>query len=167
MPQLEAWLAAQGSDVRVINAGVSGDTTAGGAARIAWTLTPDVDALIVALGGNDLLRGIDPAASRANMDAILSTATESGLPVLVIGLPAPLNYGPDYKRDFDAIFPELAAQYGALHIENFLEPITAGDQSANAQAYMQADGVHPNRDGVGLVVEHVGPSVQELIALAE
>lgn len=167
VPQLEAWLNDQGADARVINAGVSGDTTAGGASRIAWTLTPEVDAIIVALGGNDLLRGIDPAASRANMETILSTASASDLPVLVIGLPAPLNYGPDYKRDFDAIFPDLAAEYGALHIENFLEPITEGDQATNAGLYMQSDGIHPNRDGVGLVVEHVGPSVQELIALVE
>jgi acyl-CoA thioesterase-1 len=167
VPQLETWLRDRGADATVINAGVSGDTTAGGAARIAWTLTPDVDALIVALGGNDLLRGIDPAASRANMEQILTVASDAGLPILVIGLPAPLNYGPDYKLAFDAIYPELSAEYGALFIENFLEPITAGDQAANAGLYMQADGVHPNPEGVKLVVGHVGPSVEALLDRVE
>ena len=98
MPQLQAWLTAHGADVTVLNAGVSGDTTAGGLSRIGWTLAGGGDAIIVELGGNDLLRGIDPAASRANLDGILNAATAKGLPVLLIGVKAPANYGPDYQQ---------------------------------------------------------------------
>ncbi|MEX0309274.1 MAG: GDSL-type esterase/lipase family protein, partial [Tateyamaria sp.] len=86
VPQLQAWLTQAGHDVQVINAGVSGDTTQGGLSRVAWTLTPDVDAMIVALGGNDLLRGIGPEVSRANLDGIVQAATEAGVEVLVIGM---------------------------------------------------------------------------------
>ena len=104
VPQLQAWLRAQGADVTVINAGVSGDTTAGGASRIDWTLTPEVDAMILTLGGNDMLRGIDPAEARRNLDTILTATEARDLPVLVVPMLAPGNYGPDYKRDFDAMY---------------------------------------------------------------
>lgn len=167
VPQLQAWLEAQGEEVTLINAGVSGDTTAGGLSRVDWTLTPEVDALIVALGGNDLLRGIDPAVSRANLDGILSRAAARGLPVLLVGLEAPGNYGPDYKAAFDAMYPELAAQYGALHEESFLAALTAEDDQATAlRNYMQSDGIHPNEAGVAKIVAALGPSVQALIARA-
>lgn len=165
VPQLESWLQRQGEDVVVLNAGVSGDTTAGGLSRIDWTLTPDVDALIVALGGNDLLRGIVPEVSRANLDGILSRATDRGLPVLLIGLTAPGNYGPDYKAAFDAMYPELAAAYGALHVESFLGALTAEEDQAQAlRNYMQDDGIHPNAAGVEKIVEALGPAVQDLVA---
>lgn len=163
VPQLEAWLRAQGEDVTVLNAGVSGDTTAGGLARIDWTLTPDVDALIVALGGNDLLRGIDPASSRANLDGILERAGD--MPVLLIGMQAPGNYGPDFKADFDAMYPELAAKHDAILAESFFEGF--GMQEADLSAardLMQADGIHPNAQGVALIVEALGPQVRDLIA---
>lgn len=167
VPQLAAWLAAQGEDVAMINAGVSGDTTAGGLSRVDWTLTPEVDALIVALGGNDLLRGIDPAVSRANLDGILQRAAARELPVLLIGLEAPGNYGPDYKAAFDAIYPELAAQYGALHVASFLGALTAEEDQATAlRTYMQSDGIHPNAAGVAKIVEALGPSVQVLVGRA-
>ncbi|RVT87386.1 arylesterase [Rhodobacteraceae bacterium CCMM004] len=167
VPQLEAWLEGQGADVDVTNAGVSGDTTAGGLSRIDWTLTPDVDALIVALGGNDLLRGIDPAASRANLDGILSHADAAKVPVLLVGMQAPGNYGPDYKASFDAMYPELATQYGALHAESFLAGLEAlENRSAAVAAYMQPDGIHPNADGVALIVEALGPVVLELVERA-
>jgi acyl-CoA thioesterase-1 len=94
VPQLEGWLRGEGADVSVVNAGVSGDTTAGGLSRIAWTLTDDVNALIVTLGGNDLLRAIPPEASRANLDAILETALARGVSVLLVGMEAPGNFGP-------------------------------------------------------------------------
>lgn len=167
VPQLAAWLAAQGEDVALINAGVSGDTTAGGLSRVEWTLTPEVDALIVALGGNDLLRGIDPAVSRANLNGILQRAAARDLPVLLVGLEAPGNYGPDYKAAFDAIYPELAAQYGALHVASFLGALTAEtDQATALQTYMQSDGIHPNAAGVARIVDALGPSVQALVARA-
>jgi acyl-CoA thioesterase-1 len=163
VPQLQAWLAAQGRDVTVVNAGVSGDTTAGGLARLGWTLTPDVDAIIVTLGGNDLLRGLDPANSRANLDAILKDVTARGLPVLLIGLPAPGNYGPDYKAAFDAIYPELAAQYGALLLPDFFAPLGPASDPAALAAFMQPDGIHPSAEGVARIVDGMGPTVLELL----
>ena len=168
VPQLEAWLIAEGEDVRLINAGVSGDTTAGGLARVDWTLTDDVDAMIVALGGNDLLRAIPPEASRANLDGILKAASTRNIPVLLIGLSAPGNYGPDYKTAFDAIYPELAEEYGALYVESFLGALQAeADQGAALRQFMQSDGIHPNADGVGKIVAALGPQVRALIAQLE
>ena len=168
VPQLQNWLTAQGSDVAMINAGVSGDTTAGGLSRAAWTLTPDVDAMIVTLGGNDLLRGLDPANSRANMDGILAAAQAAGVQVLVIGMQAPGNYGPEYKASFDAIYPELAEAYGALYLESFFEGLGgAGTDPAALGAFMQGDGIHPNPQGVKRIIEGIGPKVLELIATVQ
>jgi acyl-CoA thioesterase-1 len=167
VPQLQGWLSAQGLPVQVINAGVSGDTTAGGLARIGWTLTPDVDALIVALGGNDLLRGLPPEVSRANLEGILQAAAAAGVPVLLVGMEAPGNFGPAFKAEFDAMYPELAAQYGALYVESFLAPLTAAaeaDPRGALASYMQADGIHPNAAGVALIVAALGPVVEQLIA---
>ncbi|MGI3185620.1 arylesterase [Nioella aestuarii] len=161
VPQLEAWLQARGHEVRLINAGVSGDTTAGGLARIGWTLTDDVQALIVALGGNDLLRGLPPEAARANLAGILDAAAEAGVEVLLIGMEAPLNYGPDYKAAFDAIYPELAAEHGTLFVESFLAPVVT---APDVQAMMQADGIHPNAEGVALIVGAIAIEVEALIA---
>ncbi|NOD76630.1 arylesterase [Ruegeria sp. HKCCD4315] len=166
VPQLDRWLEGQGADVQVINAGVSGDTTAGGAARVEWTLTPDVDGMIVALGGNDLLRGIDPAVSRANLSKILEVARAGDVAVLLIGMQAPGNYGAEYKQDFDAMYPELAQDFGALFVSSFFEGLTAdGDPGAVSQ-FMQADGIHPNADGVARIVDALGPSVLELVGQA-
>ncbi len=167
VPQLERWLHAHGaSDARLINAGVSGDTSAGGRARIAWTLADAPDALIVTLGGNDLLRGIDPAATRANLDAILSETAARNLPVLLVAMPAPGNYGPEYKAAFDAIYPELAEKHGSLLYPDFLAPL--GDRSApeTLRPFMQEDFLHPNAKGVSIIVEAIGPRVLELIDLA-
>ncbi|MCR8724208.1 arylesterase [Frigidibacter sp. SLM-1] len=167
VPQLQAWLDAQGVETRLINAGVSGDTTAGGLARIDWTLTPDVQALIVGLGGNDFLRGIDPALTRSNLDAILDRAEARGLPVLLIGLHSAGNYGPEYKAAFDAIFPDLAAAHGALLYPDFFEALTSDDGPGIDPELMQADGIHPNAKGVALVVQSLGPKVLELIDRVE
>lgn len=160
VPQLEAWLQARGHDVRLINAGVSGDTTAGGLARIGWTLTSDVQALIVTLGGNDLLRGLPPEAARANLAGILDAAGAAGVEVLLVGMEAPLNYGPDYQAAFGAIYPDLAADYDTLYVESFLAPVVA---APDLRAVMQADGIHPNADGVALIVEALGPAVEALL----
>ena len=162
--QLENWLKSRGSEVNIMNAGVSGDTTAGGLARADWTMTPDVDAMILALGGNDLLRGLPPEESRANLDGILARAREKNVPVLLVGLRAPGNYGPDYKSAFDGMFPELAREYGALHFESFLAGLEVfGDQAIVMRDYMQPDGIHPNAAGVALIVDAIGPAVVELI----
>ena len=164
VPQLQAWLDANGAEVTLINAGVSGDTTAGGLARVDWTLTPEVDAMIVALGGNDLLRGIDPASSRANLDGILAAAAEENVEVLLVGLEAPSNYGADFKTAFDDMFPELATAYDTRLYPSFLAPLTAERDLATAlRDVMQPDGIHPNAAGVKEMVEGIGPSVLDLI----
>lgn len=168
VPQLQRWLDGAGEAAVLINAGVSGDTTAGGLSRIAWTLTPDVDALIVALGGNDLLRGIDPAVARANLNGILKEAASRDLPVLLIGMDAPSNYGAEYEAAFEAMYPELAETYGALHHKNFLGALAAlEDRDTAIQRYMQGDRIHPNADGVALIVEEIGPRVAELLEVAQ
>ncbi|WP_299649693.1 arylesterase [uncultured Tateyamaria sp.] len=165
VPQLEAWLEAEGHDVDLINAGVSGDTTQGGLSRVAWTLTPDVDAMIVTLGGNDLLRGIGPEVSRANLEGIVQAANAAGVEVLVVGMQAPGNYGPEYKQAFDAMYPEISAQFGTLYLESFFAGLGGPDTDpAAVRSFMQPDGIHPNADGVARIVEGVGPSVQDLIA---
>ncbi|WP_371135525.1 arylesterase [Frigidibacter sp.] len=165
VPQLQSWLQANGAEVTVVNAGVSGDTSAGGLARLGWTLEGGADAMIVALGGNDLLRGLPPEETRANIDAILAEASAQGLPVLLIGLPAPGNYGADYKTDFDAIWPELAEQYGALMVPNMLAGLSdvAPDQRAGL---VQPDGLHPSAAGVAVMVETLGPEVLKLLEMA-
>lgn len=164
VPQLEAWLRAKGAEVRLINAGVSGDTTAGGLSRVAWTLTPDVDGMIVALGGNDVLRGIDPSVSNANLDGILNAAEQADVEVVLIGMEAPGNYGPEFKQQFDAMYPDLAQKYGTLYAPRFFEGIDAGggDLSA-AREFMQPDGIHPNATGVRRIVDALGPVVLELV----
>jgi len=163
VPTLEAWLQAQGVDVNVINGGVSGDTTAGGAARIAWSLTPEVDAVLVALGGNDLLRGIDPADTRANLDAILTEIGARGLPALLVGMEATGNYGESFKTAFDAIYPELAETHGVPLFPQFLQGLVdLEDRQAALRAYFQADATHPNAPGVALIVERMGPAVLNL-----
>ena len=167
VPQLQRWLDEAGAEVTVINAGVSGDTTAGGLSRIEWTLTPDVDAIIVALGGNDLLRGVDPSSSRANLDGILQVATERDLEVLLVGMEAPSNFGAEFKLAFDAMYPELSETYDVLYHPNFLRALSEQtDRTATLQRYMQGDGIHPNADGVALIVDDLGPSVLELVARA-
>lgn len=164
VPQLDRWLKAQGADVTMINAGVSGDTTAGGLSRIDWTLTDDVDALIVALGGNDVLRGIRPETARANLAGILDRAAARDLPVLLIGITVPANYGPDYQSAFSAIYPDLAANYDALLYPNFLSALTADtDLDTAFKTLMQPDGIHPNADGVAKIVADLGPRVLTLI----
>ena len=165
VPQLQGWLAGQGADVVIINAGVSGDTTAGGLARVDWTLTPDVDALIVTLGGNDFLRGLDPATSRANLRGILEVAQARDLPVLLVGLQASANYGSDFKLAFDSMYPDLAAEFGTGLFPSFFQGMQdVGDGAGGT--YMQDDGLHPNRAGVALIVAAMGPAVLDLIAQA-
>ncbi|MCR9124729.1 MAG: arylesterase [Rhodobacteraceae bacterium] len=167
VPQLQDWLDERDAQAVVLNAGVSGDTTAGGAARAAWTLTPEVDAMIVALGGNDMLRGIDPEVSRANLTRILQAARDAEVPVLLIGMEAPGNYGADYKQRFDAMYPDLAARFDALYLDSFFAGMApSGGDPAALMPLMQADGIHPNAQGVMRVVEGIGPHVLRLIQRA-
>ncbi|WP_438955426.1 arylesterase [Cognatiyoonia sp.] len=166
--QLQAWLDAAGADVVVINAGVSGDTTAGGLSRAAWTLTPEVDAMIVALGANDYLRALDPVAARTNLAGILDAGVQADVDMLLIGMEVGSNYGPDYKAEFDAIFPELAEDYAIPLYPDWFTGLrdAVGDQASFTQ-YMQGDGLHPNAEGVSLIVEAMGPAILDLIARAE
>jgi acyl-CoA thioesterase-1 len=164
VPQLEAWLREQGADVALINAGVSGDTTAGGLSRVDWTLTPEVDAMIVALGGNDFLRGVDPAVSRANLDGILAAAQDKGVEVLLVGMIASSNYGAEFKQAFDAMYPDLAEAYGVALYDAFFEGLDVGDDTSGAaQRLMQPDGIHPNAEGVARIVAAMGPAVLDLV----
>ncbi len=164
VPQLRDWLAEQGAgDVEVINAGVSGDTSAGGLSRIAWTLGDDVDGLIVALGGNDVLRGLDPAVTRSNLEAILQAADDAGVPVLLSGMRAPGNYGPDYKAEFDSIFPDLAEKHDVILHPFFLRGLGGDEDMTAVRDMMQGDGLHPNPQGVARIVEDIGPYVLDLI----
>lgn len=161
--QLEAWLnsRAEGGAVHITNAGVSGDTTSGGRARLDWTLSgQEPDLVILALGGNDVLRGIDPAITRDNMQAMMATLKEKGVPVLVAGMLAPPNLGDEYRTAFDSIYKDLAAQYGAVLYPFFLEGVAA-EPNLN-----QADGIHPNPEGVKIIVSAMGPYVIDALESA-
>lgn len=159
--KLEAALKARGHDVVIINAGVSGDTMAQGEARLDWALGEPTDAVIVELGANDALRGLDPAQAEAALARILETLKARNLPVLIAGMRAPPNLGPEYQTKFDAIFPKLATQYGVALYPFFLEGVVA-DATLN-----QADGIHPNSQGVDIIVQKILPAVEELLSKAQ
>ncbi|WP_289040566.1 arylesterase [uncultured Aliiroseovarius sp.] len=161
VPQMEAWLNDNGVEATVINAGVSGDTTAAGAARLDWVLTDEVDAVLVALGANDMLRGVDPAVTRDNLDTILATLSTRDLPTLLIGMPGPANYGPKYKAEFEQLFVDLAQTYDVPFFPSFLEGLTdAAGSATDALQYLQPDGLHPSAEGVSLIVQAMGPTVR-------
>ncbi len=155
--QLEAALRRLGHPVRVINAGNSGDTTAAGLARLDWTLQDAPDAVIVELGGNDGLRGIDPGETYANLDRILGRLNADGIPVLLAGMLAPRNLGADFAGEFDAVYPRLADDHGVALYPFFLDGV-AGDPALN-----QDDGIHPNGAGVAVIVERITPAVVRLL----
>ncbi|WP_407049463.1 arylesterase [Methyloraptor flagellatus] len=155
--RLEAALRAKGHAVEVVNAGVSGDTTDMGLARLDWSVPDDADAVIVELGANDALRGLPPAAARDNMDAIVGRLRAKKLPVLVAGMYAPRNLGEPYAKAFDPLFAAIAEKHGALLYPFFLDGV-AGDRTLN-----QPDGIHPNAAGVKIIVERILPKVEELL----
>ncbi len=155
--KLEAALKAKGIAARVVNAGLSGDTSAGGLERLDWALEPKPDFAIVELGANDGLRGLDPAQTRANLDAILTKLKAKGVPALLAGMYAPPNMGADYVADFNALYPELAKKHGVALYPFFLDGVAA-DASLN-----QRDGIHPNAKGVDIIVERILPSILGLI----
>ena len=159
--QLQKELKARGHNVIVANAGVSGDTSAAGLARLAWAIGDDADAVIVEFGANDALRGIDPKVTRDNMQKILSKLNERRLPVLLTGMRAPTNWGDNFAEDFDAIFPDLAKEHSLIFYPFFLDGVIF-DAKLNQQ-----DGIHPNSKGVAAIVKAMLPQVEELIAKAE
>ena len=158
---LQAALVARGHDVVIVNAGVSGDTASDGLARVDWSVGEDAEAVIVELGANDALRGVDPAITRDALDKLLARLDERDLPVLLAGMLAPPNLGADYAAAFNPIYPELAEKHGAILYPFFLDGVAA-DTALN-----QPDGLHPTAAGVAVIVERIVPSVEALIAAAE
>ncbi len=157
VPQLERWLVNAGATVTLINAGVSGDTSAGGLSRIDWTLTPEVDGVIVALGGNDLLRGLDPDLTRANLDGILQRARDADVPAALIPMESLGNYGPDYKEAFDSLYPDLAEKHGIPLLPSLFSAL--GTDGAEMASLIQPDGIHPNARGVEQITQTLGPAL--------
>ncbi|NWG46380.1 MAG: arylesterase [Alphaproteobacteria bacterium] len=155
---LDRRLAERGVAVRILDAGVSGDTTAGGRARLDWLLTGEITHAIVELGSNDALRGLPVAEAEANLAAILETLTGRGIKVLLAGMLAPPNMGADYAEAFAAIYPRLAERHGVALYPFFLEGVAA------EPALNQADGIHPNAQGVEVIVEGIAPHVERLLA---
>jgi len=155
--QLEQALRARGQDVKVINAGVSGDTAAAGLARLDWAIPDDASAVIIELGANDALQGLDPAATKATLEKIITGVTSRGLPILLAGMEAPRNLGKDYVVQFRAIYADLAKRYDLVFYPFFLDGVVLDDK------YMQDDGLHPNAQGVARIVELILPKVEELL----
>lgn len=155
--RMEAALRAKGHDVVIENAGVSGDTTSAGLARLDWSVPEGTDAVILELGANDSLRGLDPAIPEKSLDAILARLKERGIPVLMAGMLAPPNYGADYQRRFDPIYARLATKYGVTLYPFFLDGV-AGQPRLN-----QPDGLHPTAAGVDVIVARMLPTVEAFI----
>lgn len=158
--RLLAGLRARGLEVQLVDGAVSGDTTAGGKARLDWVLAEPVDAALVELGGNDGLRGIDPRNTEANLAAILDALAARKIPVLLSGMLAPPNLGREYGEEFAAVFRRLGARPGVMFDPFFLEGV-AGDPALN-----QPDRIHPNAKGAAMVAERMVPLVAELLAKA-
>jgi len=159
--KLEATLKAQGRNVTVVNAGVSGDTVSAALDRLAWALPPNTSAVIVELGGNDALQGLPPAEIEASLAKIIERVKAKGLPVLIAGMESPRNMGKDYVDQFHAIYLDLAERYGALLYPFFLDGV------ALDPGLMQEDGIHPNAKGVDRIVQGILPKVDELLTQVE
>jgi acyl-CoA thioesterase-1 len=155
--QLQARLKSEGVDVKIVNAGVSGDTTTDGLARLDWALADKPDFVILALGANDALRGIDPKIVRANLDKMIDKIQASGAKILLLGMLAPANWGQQYEHEFDAIYPDLATAHGVPLYPFFLEGV------AMNSALNQPDGIHPNERGVAVMVDHIAPLVAKMV----
>ena len=151
----------RGFSVDVVNAGVSGDTTSGGLSRLDWSVGPDADAVILELGANDALRGIQPDLTRKNLDEMTRRLRERGVEVLLAGMLAPRNLGPEYADVFDPIYSDLAKAHDALLYPFFLEGV-----ALNPDLNL-SDGMHPNADGVAVIVDNILPKVEELLARAQ
>jgi acyl-CoA thioesterase-1 len=156
--KLQKALAAKGIAVTIADAGVSGDTTSGGLARLDWSVPAGTDGVILELGANDALRGLDPSVPRASLEDILRRLKQRGIPVLLCGMLSPPNLGADYARAFNAIYPDLARTYDAVFYPFFLDGV-AGQRRLN-----QGDGLHPTAAGVDVIVARILPKVEELIA---
>jgi acyl-CoA thioesterase-1 len=158
--QLQAALQERGHEAEVANAGVSGDTASDGLARLEWSVPAEADIVILELGANDALRGIDPAVTKDALDKLLGKLGERGQTVLLAGMHAPRNLGEEYTVEFDAIYPDLAAKHTVAFYPFFLDGV------ATNAALNQADGMHPNAAGVAKIVEGIIPKVEALVAEA-
>jgi len=156
--QLQAALTARGHKVKVHNGGVSGDTSAGGLARLDWVIAPETDAVIVELGANDMLRGISPKVTDKNLRQIIETLKAKGLEVMLAGMLAAPNLGPNYEAQFNRLYPQLAKQFGLVFYPFFLDGV-AGDPKLNL-----GDRIHPNAQGIAVIVKNILPSVERLLA---
>jgi acyl-CoA thioesterase I len=154
---LEKALQQDGFDVAIVNAGVSGDTAAGGLSRLDWAIGDGADGLILELGANDMLRGIDPGVTRQALDTIMERVSQRKIKVLIAGVYASPSLGEEYKRTFDQIYPDLAAKYKSLIYPHFMEGVIG------VKALIQADGLHPNAKGVAKIVKGILPQVENLL----
>jgi acyl-CoA thioesterase-1 len=158
--QLQKQLKERGHNVVVTNAGVAGDTTAAGLDRLAWSLPNDADAVIVEFGANDMLRGIDPKQTRANLEKMIAALKKRRVAILLTGMRSLANWGEAYERDFDAIFPDLAREHELVYYPFFLDGV-ALDAKLNLD-----DGLHPSGKGIAEIVNRIMPKVEELITRA-
>lgn len=158
--QLQQALSGQGIDAEVVNAGVSGDTSADGLSRLDWSLADHPDAAILEMGSNDMLRGISPAETEKNLRAILTTFQKDHIPVLLTGMQAQRNLGPEYVKEFDAIYPKLAKEFHVIFYPFFLDGVALNPK------LNQADGLHPNPAGVKIIVSRMLPDVKKLVTEA-
>jgi acyl-CoA thioesterase I len=156
--QLQQALKAQGIDAEIVNAGVSGDTSADGLSRLDWSLADHPDAAIVEMGSNDMLRGVSPAETEKNLRAMLTTFQKDHIPVMLTGMQAQRNLGPEYVAQFDAIYPKLAREFPVIFYPFFLDGVALNPK------LNQADGLHPNPAGVKIIVARMLPDVKKLIA---
>jgi len=156
--QLQSRLEDEGMAIEVMNAGVSGDTSAGGLARLDWSLAEQPDYIIIILGGNDLLRGINPADTRRNLDQILARLQGLGVQTLLAGMLAPINLGPEYSAEFNPIYPELAKKYNTGFYPFFLEGV------ALIPKFNQRDGLHPNAEGVAKIIDGMMPVMRPFLS---
>ena len=155
--RLEKKLKTQGYNVKIINAGISGDTTTGGLARLDWAVPKDTDAVILELGANDALRGINPAKTRKSLEKIVASLKNRNIEILIAGMIAPEGMGNQFGQAFNSIYRDLATKYGAFYYPFFLDGV-ALDAKLN-----QSDGIHPNAEGVNIIVNKITPSVHKLI----
>lgn len=161
VPQLQAALTARGHNVHLRNGGVSGDTSTGGLARLDWAVAADVDGVILELGANDMLRGIAPDVTRANLTAIIKRLQARGIKVMLTGMLAAPNLGEAYAARFNPIYPQLAEQFGPVFYPFFLDGV-AGQRELNLP-----DGIHPTKRGIGVIVDNILPSVEQFLAHIE
>ena len=161
VPKLQNWLSTNNVEVLLINGGVSGDTTLGGFERLDWLLTPNITGVVVALGGNDLLRGFDPKFTKKNLQAIFKNLKSKGINSVIVGTISPINYGPQFKKEYDAIYPSLAREYNLSYIDSLFSPLIDKKTQEISVNLLQADGIHPNEKGVEAIVNYIGPVMKD------